>query len=286
MQNKLNRPMSSPVTRLHPTRDEVPLEGLYLAHDLRVRFGPRSHFVYTNFISSLDGHISEQDAASGRRRVPAALANPRDWRLYMELLAQCDVVLTTARHARAIAAGRQRELLSLQDADYADLAAWRQQRGLAPYPATAVLSNGLDFPTSVSERLPGGLIVLTGAQADPARVRALREAGVTVRQAHAAVDGEQVVAALAQLGYRFIYSIAGPAIMHTLLQAAVLDRIYLSLVPMLLAGEPFDTLTRGAPLTPPAGFRLHELYWDAEAPAPTGQLLLSLDRMTGVAASG
>lgn len=270
--------MTAPVTRLYPQRGECPLHGLYLAHDLRERTPTRRPFVYTNFISSLDGHISETDPDTGRRRVPKALANPRDWRLYMELLAQCDVVLTTARHLRAVAAGRQRELLSLQDREYADLAAWRRQRGLPPLPVTAVLSNRMDFPDSVIDQLPGGLLILTGGDSNPARVVALRRAGIDVVQGRGTMEGGEITKLLAERKLQQVYSIAGPAVMHTLLRARALDRLYLTLAPQLLAGEPFDTLTRGPALEPPAGFRLHELYWDGAAPSPGGQLLLSFDR--------
>lgn len=269
----------APVLRLYPHRAEVPLQGLYLGHGLRQQSSDDQPFFYTNFISSLDGRISELHPATGRRRVPAALANARDWRLYMELLAQCDTVLTTARHLRAIAAGRQREIASLQeDSAFADLAAWRAAQHLAPYPLTTVLSNRLDFPEDVLQRLPGGLLVLTGATADAERVARLRESGVEVMQAQGPMDGHAIRAALQRKGVQYIYSIAGPAVMHTLLRRGALARIYLSLAPMLLAGETFDTLTRGPALEPPAGFRLHELYLDQEAPQPGGQLLLSFDR--------
>lgn len=266
------------VRRLFPSSEALPLHGLYLRHDLRTRAEPRRPLVYTNFISSLDGHISEADPDSGRRRVPAALANPRDWRLYMELLAQSEIVLTTARHLRAMAAGRQRELLALDDPEYADLAAWRAARALPAQPAVAVLSNRLDFPPDVAERLAGDLLVFTGAAAPKARVEALRGAGVDVQQADHIWQGADLVRILADKGFRSVYSIAGPGVLHTLLSAGALDRIYLTLAPLLLAGEPFDTLTRGPALTPPAGFRLFELYLDPEAPARGGQLLMSFDR--------
>lgn len=269
--------LEKPVTRLYPDHARLPLRGLYLEHRLRER--RTTPFVYTNFISSLDGRISELHGPEGRRRVPAALANARDWRLYMELLAQCDVVLTTARHLRAIAAGRQRELASLQtDADFADLAAWRADQGLAPYPVTAALSNRLDFPLRVGEKLPGGILLLTGGNADPARVEEIRAAGIEIAQAHGAMDAAGIVQALQSRKLYTVYSIAGPAVMQTLLAGGVLDRIYLSLAPLLLSGADFDTLTRGPALQPPAGFKLHELYLDQEAPAPGGQLLMSFDR--------
>lgn len=268
-----------PVTRLYPDHAEAQLRGLYLQHRLRDATNRTQPFLYTNFISSLDGHISEVHGDTGRRRVPAALANPRDWRLYMELLAQSDAVLTTARHLRAIAAGRQRELVSLQeDPQFSDLAAWRADHGLAPYPVTAVLSNRLDFPLNVTERLPGGLVILCGAGADAQRIASVRSAGIEVIQAETDMDGARILQTMQSRNLQAVYSIAGPAVMQTLLNSRVLDRIYLSLAPLLLSGEPFDTLTRGPALEPPAGFRLHELYLDTQAPAPGGQLLMSFDR--------
>ncbi len=270
--------MDAPVTRLYPTNEALPLRGLYLNHDLRSHAQPERAFVYTNFITSLDGHISEVGANGGRRRVPAALANGRDWRLYMELLAQCDVMLTTARHLRAVAAGRQREVLSLADPQYADLAQWRAERGLAPYPLTAVLSQRLNFPSDVVDSLPGGLLALTDADADADRLGTLRDSGIDVRQADGPMGARELVDALSSKGLTSIYSVAGPGIMQTLLAGRSLDRIYLSLVPMLLAGEPFDTLTRGPALQPPASFKLHTMHLDQDAPPTTGQLLLSFDR--------
>ena len=270
--------MEPPVTCLYPRNEELALQGLYLNHDLRMQARSDRAFVYTNFISSLDGHISEADPKSGRRRVPSALANRRDWRLYMELLTQCDVMLTTARHLRAVAAGRQRELQLLADPQFADLAEWRAQRGLPPYPMMAVLSDRLDFPQTVLEHVPGGLLAVTSAAADAARVERLRAEGISVHQAPGEVRGHDVVDILAAKGLTSIYSVAGPGIMQTLLAARCLDRIYLSLAPLLLAGEPFDTLTRGPALDPPAGFQLHTLYLDHEAPAPGGQLLLCFNR--------
>ncbi len=270
--------MNAPVTRLYPTNEALPLRGLYLNHDLRAHARPERAFVYTNFIASLDGHISEIGANSGRRRVPTALANGRDWRLYMELLAQCDVMLTTARHLRAVAAGRQREVLSLADPQYTDLAQWRAEHGLSPYPVTAVLSQRLDFPSGVLEFLPGGLLALTDADADPDRVGKLRDSGIDVQQAEGPMGARELVDTLTSKGLTSVYSVAGPGVMQTLLAGRSLDRIYLSLVPMLLAGEPFDTLTRGPALQPPAGFKLHAMHLDPETPPATGQLLLSFDR--------
>ena len=268
-----------PVARLFPP-DGTPcaLAGLYLQHDLRGHRVADRPFVYTNFIASLDGRISETQ--SGRRQVPAAIANPRDWRLYMELLAQCDALLTTARHLRAVAAGRQQEFMDLGRREFQDLCAWRSDRGLSAKPSVVVMSAALDIPPGVHERLGTGLLVVTSQAAPAARLRELTESGIEVLTCSpgARVEIAAMLRALHGRGVASLYSIAGPGVLHGLLAANAVDRLYLTLAQTLLGGERYDTLTRGPALSPPAGLRLHELYLDEHAPAGAGQLLMSFDR--------
>lgn len=271
--------IEEPVARLYPPRAAPhALTGLYLAHDLRRRALSERPFVYTNFIASLDGRISE--TVGGRRQVPAAIANPRDWRLYMELLAQADGVLTTARHLRAIAAGRQQEFMAIGHGEFKDLGAWRQEHGLAPLPEVMVMSAALDIPAGIGARLGAPLLVVTSEGAPSERIRRLRDGGVEVLACGAGprVDTAVMLARLRQRGVALLYSVAGPSILHGLLAAGAVDRLYLTLAQRMLGGEDFDTMTGGPPLSPPPGFRLHELYLDAHAPAGAGQLLMSFDR--------
>ena len=82
-----------------------------------------------------------------------------------------------------------------------------------------------------------------------------------------------MITRLGQAGYRSIYSIAGPAVFHTLLRAGRIDRLYLTLVCTLLGGNAYDTLIRGEQLVPPVNMRLAGLCHDPHAPANAGQLL-------------
>ena len=50
---------------------------------------------------------------------------------------------------------------------------------------------------------------------------------------------------LAAEDYRSIYAIAGPWVFHTLLEAQVVDRLYLTLACRLLGGNEYDTLLEG-----------------------------------------
>lgn len=259
----------------------VSLHGCYLAHDLHRRGRSGRPFVYTNFITSLDGRIAL--AASGRNthQVPPAIANGRDWRLYQELGAQADLLVTTARYLRQLAIGEAQDMLPVGLApEFEDLRQWRLAQGLSAQPDVAVLSASLDIPletlTKLGERR---LYVITGENADPARIQALRDQGVNVQTAGSghAVSGDQLIRYLAAEGYRSIYAIGGPSVMHTLAVGGVLDRLYLTQAHVVLGGEDFDTFAWGAELAPALSLQLGELYYDPIAPADAGQLLTYYD---------
>lgn len=262
-----------------PTAQRAPLAGLYLADDLRATESARPHFVYSNFIMSLDGRISLPDPATGRRQVPPAIANERDWRLYMELLAQADVLVTTTRHLRAVAAGRHGNLLRIAEVEYPDIVAWRRARGLPPYPICVAASTTLDLPAEALRACHEGPVeIVTTDRAAPERVHALERAGIRVLRAGRGerVEGSALIDALVRRGHRFIYSIAGPQLFHALLAADRVHRLYLTVALAALGGERYDTLTRGPAFAPAVRFALRRLYLDATPGG--GQLFASLDR--------
>ncbi len=256
-----------------PAQDR-PVAGTFLEQDLRGVARVGEPFVYTNFISSLDGRISLPEPLSGRRRVPPEIANAHDWQLYMELAAQADVLLTTGRHLRAVGAGRRLELLPTDEGGFARLSRWRLDRGLPARPAIAALSASLAIPAEIPAVYGGEVILLTDPAVAPARARHLEKAGAQVlrMETGSGVPAARAVAALAARGHRMIYSVAGPRVMTALLREGLLHRLYLTLAQVILGGEGFDTLTAGPPLAPPAHFRLAELYHDPAQPPGAGQL--------------
>ncbi|MGA7800847.1 MAG: pyrimidine reductase, partial [Gammaproteobacteria bacterium] len=176
--------MTDDLLRLFPIPTQaVSLQGCYLAHGLH-RCGQAGRpFVYTNFITSLDGRIAIAAPGRNTHQVPPAIANPRDWRLYQELGAQADVLITTARYLRQLAIGEAQDMLPVGlSPDFEDLRRWRLTQGLPPQPDVAVLSASLDFP---AETLTGlghrRIYVITGESADPERIRGLRDQGIDVR---------------------------------------------------------------------------------------------------------
>lgn len=260
-------PASHPLICLYPSRkDDVALEGLYLQHALHRSELQRRPLVYSNFIASLDGRIAIAHPETGKKGVPEAITNERDWRLYQELAAQADILVTSARYLRDLAGGEAQDILPVSDDPaYADLHAWRREQGMAPQPAVVILSASLDLPIeTLCESLNRPVYVATGAQADRERVDRIRACGATVLFAgeQREVEGRRLVEALAAEGFCSIYSVAGTGVLETLVRAGVLNRLYLTQVHRLLGGEPYFTLLEGDLLDPPADFVLQALYYD------------------------
>jgi riboflavin biosynthesis pyrimidine reductase len=272
---KIN-PRQATITRLYPPpATDCPLQGLYLGQELRPGKGAGKPFVYSNFISSLDGRIALAQEGRSTHQVPSAITNPRDWRLYQELAGQADILITSGRYFR------QSEIEEAQDRlpvsghpDFSDIREWRSRQGLAAQPDIAILSRSLAIPLeSLDPYRNRRLIVFTGRQAGADRIARLREQDIEVIAAgeDRTVDGTELIAMLAGMGYASIYAIAGPDVLHTLLKARVLDRLYLTTTHQLLAGQHFDTLTHGSGFDPALGMRLVSLYLDRYAPSGASQ---------------
>ncbi|TFH32990.1 MAG: pyrimidine reductase [Anaerolineales bacterium] len=256
------------------------LEGLYLQQQLRAQPGAETTaFVYANFVTSLDGRIAVPHADLGLS-VPEAITNPRDWRLFQELAVQADILLSSGRYLREYAAGRAQDILRVyDDPELADLAGWRQSRALPLHPAIAVISASLDFP--IPRTLIEGdrkVVILTTQSAPLERKRALEAMGLQVLIAgDKRVEGGSMVSALQEQGYRLIYSAAGPKVLHLLLEAGVLNRLYLTFAARILGGTPFASILEGQLLSTPAEFILRHLYLDPQAPGEGGQLFAAYD---------
>ena len=278
-----------PVTRLYPaTGEQLPLKGLYLQHQLHLRGKAGRPFVYSNFVTSLDGRIALGNTDSTTHSVPAAIANARDWRLYQELAGQADLIVSSGRYFRQSSIGEEQDHLPVaRQAAFADIHAWRQTQGLHAQPDIAILSGSLNIPVeTLKPYATRRIFIFTGDDSDPQRASALQAAGAEVIRAGSGirVDGSRMINELAALGYRSIYAIAGPDVFHTLLTARAIDRLYLSITQQLLGGTEYDTLVQGPLLSPAQGMSLLSLYHDPSAPEHAGQLLASFesrDRATG-----
>jgi riboflavin biosynthesis pyrimidine reductase len=274
---------NDPVLQLYPGPSiERPLAGLYLAHDLRSQEAERGHpFVYSNFITSLDGRIAVPHPTRPGLTVPKSTDNERDWRLFQELATQADLIISSGRYLRDWAEGRAQEILQIDDPRFADLRAWRSERGLPPQPDIAIVSASMRFP--IPDVLTAGgrkVVVFTTSQPDPARVaevEALAGQVIVAGDEHS-VKGEQMVRRMGELGYRTIYSAAGPQILHLLLTGDVLDRLYLTSASRVLGGAPFAAVVEGGLLEPAVDMTLAGLYYDRRGAHGLSQLFAAYDR--------
>ena len=91
---------------------------------------------------------------------------------------------------------------------------------LSSQPDIAILSTSLDIPLAALEPYKQRrIIVITGEKADREAIDSLRDNNVEVLFAgpEKQVDGRTMISVLAGQKYQSIYSIAGPAVFHTLL---------------------------------------------------------------------
>jgi riboflavin biosynthesis pyrimidine reductase len=268
--------LQASVTRLHPLPVmNLPLRRLYLGPKMRTGDDAERPFVYSNFITSLDGRIAIAKGDRSTHQVPPAITNPRDWRLYQELAGHADILITSGRYFRQSEVGEAQDKLPVSDhPDYADIREWRRRQGLAEQPDIAILSRSLAIPPdSLTAYRNRRVIVITGRRSDADAMARLRDHGVEVITAgeNRTVNGAELVKRLAERRYASLYAIAGPDVLHTLLRARVLDRLYLTTTHQLLAGDHFDSLTRGDSFDPALGMRLASLYFDRHAPPGASQ---------------
>jgi riboflavin biosynthesis pyrimidine reductase len=274
--------MPAQIQELYPHPGTVrPLDGIYLAHDLPALGAPEQPFVYANFVSSLDGRIAIVEAQTGESYVLEDLTSGHDWRLFQELQAQADCMVTHGGYLRALAAGKFQDILQVGLAEKArDLGRWREARGLTRQPAVAIVSRSLDFriPPSLEQHAqPVHIITADGAPAD--RVASWRDRGYEVAFAGpgASVEGAPMIRTLGALGYARLYLLAGPQMLETVLRDGSLSRLYLTLTHQLIGGEMFHTLTAGPRLGRAGRLQLHTLHFDPAAPKGTGQWFASFD---------
>ena len=274
--------MSAQIVQLYPHAGSTrALDGTYLAHDLRTLGTPEQPFVYANFVSSLDGRIAVVEAKTGESYVLEDLTSGHDWRLFQELQAQADCMVTHGGYLRALAARKFDDILQVGVSKQAlDIGRWRAEHGLTRQPAIAIVSRTLDFPMPSSlERHEQPVHIITANNAPAERVAFWREHGCEVAFAGSdtSVEGAPMIRMLGARGYARLYLLAGPQMLETVLRDGSLSRLYLTLTHQVIGGEMFHTLTAGPRLGRAGRLRLHTLYYDTAAPKGTGQFFASFD---------
>lgn len=266
------------LTQLYPQADKpTTARGVYLKERIHEQHGKNSVFLYANFVTSLDGRI----ALKGEERsfMPKGLSNPKDFRLFLELQAQADCLVTHSGYLRELAGNSLGNVLQVGIQEgHEDLAEWRMQEALALQPDIMVVSNSLDFPDP-REFLHSDqkVSILASHLADKSRVEHWQQQGfeVTLVTSREGIDAQSLLTALQQRQYRSAYMVAGPMMLESLMRQQLLDRLYLTHRLRLLGGEQFHSLIPGSPLNQQGTLELRSLLHDNGSQDECGQLFAS-----------
>ena len=203
-----------------PNRGEQPLDTVYA--DLPVAAGTR--WVGLNMVSSLDGAVTV-DGVSG------PLGGEGDRAGFRALRGAADVILVGAGTARAEQYGPPRPSPEVRAA--------RAGRGQAEVPAVAVVSRSLDL--TGADRLlasDADVVVVTTDDAPAERVEALQARGVlVVATGPGEVDLPAGLDALAEQGWTRVLCEGGPRLNRDLLDAELVDEVFVTVAPTLVGGD-------------------------------------------------
>ena len=230
-------------TQLYPQYKEYErLHGIYLDDPLLSECD--SPIVYSNFLSSLDGRIAISE--NKQLILPDRLTSEADHRLFMELQAQADCLITHGGYLRALAAGRLDNILHVgQPEEYADLADWRRQRGLPEQPLVVVCSNTLEFtlPDSLE---PKHVWLATSNNGNRQRMQAWEEQGYKVIVAgDKRVEGGLLTKQLSSEDYRRMYLCAGPELFESCLSDRCIALHYMTISMQFIGHKDFLTMLGG-----------------------------------------
>jgi riboflavin biosynthesis pyrimidine reductase len=190
--------------------------------------------LYANFVSTLDGVVAIPSEPTSPRILSDASEPDR---FLMGLLRACaDVVLVGAGTVRSSPGARfTPDQVHPPSAEvYVEL---RRRRGRPAQPEVAILTGSGDVDPDGAALAAGALVLTT------ARGAAALEGRVPPDQAVAVGDGDEVdvAAATSHLrtrGHSLILSEGGPAVFGSLLQAGLVDELFLTVSPLLAGRRP------------------------------------------------
>jgi riboflavin biosynthesis pyrimidine reductase len=227
--------------------------------------------------------------------VPVELKNHSDWRLFQELMAQADIIISGGAYLRRVSAldSRAEDILSQFEPgkEFEKLGEWRLLAGYPKRsPDLAIISRSLDFkiPENVINSDRRIVIFTTHAIADSDKARALLTSRIVViGSGEAGVDGNRMIDWLSNaLGYRVIMMATGPSVFELLLKTNRLDIIYVTEVQRDIPSDDPSTvqtiLPGGEKVNELKEFRISHQYKQENVVAEDGahitQVFLRYDR--------
>lgn len=268
--------MNKKVISLYPaTGDQYELAGLYLRDDLLTVKDDQSPLIYANFLTSLDGRIAWRQTEDMHYQLPDELKSDADFRLFLELYAHADCIVTHGGYMRSLAAGRLGNVLQIPKLDWTQyIHQWRAAHNLSPAPDVVILSGSLEFPWHASlDDSAQQVHIVTGAHPVEKAKQEWQQRGhqVHVLGSGKQVDAQPLQAFLQAKNYRRVYLVAGPQLLQELLLYSYVDRFFMTFSHQLIGGDDFQSLIPGYPLGMQGHLQLRQLYMYTSSPTEAGQ---------------
>jgi riboflavin biosynthesis pyrimidine reductase len=256
------------------TKLKQELKNLYLYKHGWYSANTNQPVVVANFLSSLDGRIAISSTNHTHTELPKSLTSQEDFRLFLELHAQAECLITHGGYMRALAAGKLGNILQLpRTRECEDLYNWRALQGLSPFPTIVIASSSLDFPMHPSLREHQQQVyIATGQQTDIDKVKKWQDEGfeVLLTGTSKAVEGKPLIDSLTKKNLKHFYLIAGPKMLHTMVHDQQLSKLYLSYSHQLIGSDIFRTIMDGDTLKSPK-LELNSLFYDIASENNHGQ---------------
>jgi len=268
---------STEVTRIIPKNGNEKLEGFYLAPPLLSEISEKlgRSILLINFVTDINGVIATKND-KGYFVPPRQITNPYDWRLFQELAAQADALITSGKYLTGFAKGRTTQNFLTQfesSGKFSQLGNWRLKKGygkISPDIVVPSRSLNITIPDVLVKSKRKILIYTMGSMISSPEAKFLRGSGANLEIIEAGttdgtgVDGKAMTSNLESKGYRVIKIITGPSVLQILLDANVIDRIYITQVQRSVSEtnpENFKkVLAGGGKVEDLAGFTLVQKY--------------------------
>ena len=182
-------------------------------------------WIRMNFVSTLDGSATGEDARSG------SISSDSDMAVFGVLRRLADAVLVGAGTVRR--EGYEGPLVREQQR------AWRVEHGLAEHPGFAIVSGRLDLdPASgVFTKSPVRPVVVTYAASPADRRAALAEVADVVIVGDIEIDMDALRIAFSERGWSDVLCEGGPSLFGSLAHGDAIDELCLSITPKIVSGH-------------------------------------------------
>lgn len=270
----------STVKEVEPKVREI--EGLYLRFDLqKVAQKLDGPLVFANYICDQNDVIAKKDDNDGFQ-VPKELKNAPDWRLFQELTAQSDVIITGSGYLQRFAkmGAKAQDVINQfsKGAEFSSLGDWRVSHGLKRNPDIAVISRSLDFEIPEAAFMDGRkvLVFTTRIGASSEKAGQYKKLGAEVIEAgEDGVDGTITIDTLSSRGYKVIKNTTGPRVLDILLRSNVLNGIFITRVQKDIAkgNTEVQTVLHNKKLENLEGFSYKRLFYLEEVKASDGHII-------------